>query len=233
MKMGQQKFSIKSSVGFSLTELMVVFVIIGILATMAIPRFREFIATSRQGEAKLNIGQISKLQHLHMTAKEKYVAFGAKPTTATATGAGAIGLVSTGSGAVGTSVCNTTEMKKLGFKASGCDNWRYSYWAITGRNNGVDRFMVGAYGPSVPDARIFPTCDGTAQEGTSAARTPFALAHKLGATAAGAGSGMTITGPVGGDTWVIDDQRKMQSDSLIPVCKGEGAKGENMGVVPP
>ena len=225
--------NIRSTAGFSLTELMVVFVIIGILATMAIPRFREFVATSRQGEAKLNLGQISKLQHLYMTAKEKYLAMGVAPTGHKQTGAAGIGLVTNAAGEKQASSCNTATMRKLGFKASGCEDWRYSYWVLTTNTGGVDRFVVGAFSPSTPSARIFPTCDGSTQEGgaTTLTRQPLTLDHSL--TTAIAGSTMTITAKNQGDTWMIDDQRKMQSDSLIPVCKGEGRKGENMGVVPP
>ena len=229
--MFHQKSSIKSSVGFSLTELMVVFVIIGILATMAIPRFREFIATSRQGEVKLNLGQFSKLQHLYMTAKEEYLAIGVAPTDVDTVGNATtgIGLVTNSSGEKQTSACNTADMKKIGFRAAGCANWRYSYWSLKTTTNGVDRFIIGAYGPSTPTTRIFPTCDGTKQEGTTTARSPVVLNHSLGATGSGAGTTMTITPQAGGDTWMIDDQRKMHSDSMIPVCKGESGTGHNIG----
>lgn len=53
---------IKSQVGFSLIELMIVVAIIGILATIAIPKFRSFQARARKAEAKTMLNQIYTLE---------------------------------------------------------------------------------------------------------------------------------------------------------------------------
>ena len=56
----QLKFSEQG--GFSLVELMIVVGIIGILATLAMPRFRQFQAKAKMGEAKNNLTHIYTLQ---------------------------------------------------------------------------------------------------------------------------------------------------------------------------
>ena len=49
---------IRNKKGFTLIELMIVVVIIGILASMAIPRFMRAATKTKQGEAKLVLKQI-------------------------------------------------------------------------------------------------------------------------------------------------------------------------------
>jgi type IV pilus assembly protein PilA len=58
---------VRSQHGFSLTELMIVVAIIGILAAIAIPKFMSFQARAKQSEAKAN------LVHIH-TAEMAYFA---------------------------------------------------------------------------------------------------------------------------------------------------------------
>lgn len=48
----------KNETGFSLIELMIVVVIIGILSTVAVPQYQNFQKKARQGEAKANLSGI-------------------------------------------------------------------------------------------------------------------------------------------------------------------------------
>ena len=55
----------KADKGFSLIELLVVGAIIGVLVTLAVPRYKAAVARSRQAEATNNLGTIRKLQEAY------------------------------------------------------------------------------------------------------------------------------------------------------------------------
>jgi prepilin-type N-terminal cleavage/methylation domain-containing protein len=62
----------KSQKGFTLIELMIVVVIIGILAALAIPRFMRATTKAKQSEAKQILKQIYTMQQTYKQANDTY-----------------------------------------------------------------------------------------------------------------------------------------------------------------
>ena len=66
----------RSQKGFTLIELMIVVVIIGILAALAIPRFMRATTKSKQSEAKMILKQIYVMEHAYRQEKDVYACNG-------------------------------------------------------------------------------------------------------------------------------------------------------------
>ena len=119
-----------SDSGLTLIELAVVVAIVGILATLAGPSFKMFIAKARQTEAKINLAHIETLQSSYMFEFDSYFS----------------GLDIGGA----SGKCATANKKnELGFRPKGCDRLRYNY-------SGSATTIANASGSG--DYRIFPGC---------------------------------------------------------------------------
>ena len=195
----------KKITGFSLLELMVVVAILGVLATVAVPRFNIFRARARQSESKTNLGVIYSLQEAFNIDHEKYydgiggaAGWGGTNMNSYATADGYRGH---GVG-IGSSDC---QENKLGFRMANCEKARYMYWMHEGNENS---FTAIAHGTSDQPGtkRIFPGCDGTDNDG---AETPGAggASVKMKCRAVTGGN----LDQAGGDTWCLDEARNLQN----------------------
>jgi prepilin-type N-terminal cleavage/methylation domain-containing protein len=72
----------KSNKGFTLIELMIVVVIIGILAALAIPRFMRSTTKAKQSEAKQLLKQIYTMQQAYRQEFDNYCLNGVTATAA-------------------------------------------------------------------------------------------------------------------------------------------------------
>ena len=59
-------------VGFSLVELMIVLSIVGVIVTLALPRFQQLQYRARQAEAKTNLNHIYLLQETYFSDNSSY-----------------------------------------------------------------------------------------------------------------------------------------------------------------
>jgi type IV pilus assembly protein PilE len=66
------RLSDQSMTGFSLTELMVVLVIIGVLVLLALPKLLPLVTRAKTTEAKLSLKQLYTLEQAHRFEKDRY-----------------------------------------------------------------------------------------------------------------------------------------------------------------
>ena len=123
---------------FSLPELIVVLVLIGILTTLGVSRYNAYVASARQAEAKVNLTHIASLQGIYRSQHLKY-------NTLSKVGAG---------GSCG----NNT----LGFRPQGCGDLRYGYECLPAKcDTSASAFEATAESraSSVADEQVYPGCD--------------------------------------------------------------------------
>ncbi|MDE3269351.1 MAG: type II secretion system protein [Pseudomonadota bacterium] len=123
--------------GFTLIELLVAVAIVGVLVTLALPRYKAQVARSRQGEAKVNLGTIRKLQESYWMYK----------ASIDGTGSYFGGLLG------GADKCGAADTKNaLGFRMQDCANAFYKYTAVNASNPKHTAITVKAH------AEIYPDC---------------------------------------------------------------------------
>lgn len=121
---------------FSLVELMAALAVVSVLTTLALPRYRLFIATSRQAEAHANLGIMATLQQsYHLEYSKYYMGFNM-----------GLGITS--------GLCTDTlnsKQNQLGFRVTKCEELYYNYAPSlihdAAANDGTN-----------PDLLIYPNC---------------------------------------------------------------------------
>lgn len=226
--MFHRKFSLKSSVGFSIPELMVVIVILGILASLAMPRLRAFIARSRQAEARNLLAQIHTLQQTHQNFHDQYASWDDGTNYAGVVGKSGNpclkAAVTAGTCSISTHTTRATCTNaggvwsptnpgafELGFKPQNCDDLRYGYWikVDVDTTTGKEHYVAYAYAPSDTTDRIFPTCTGDKGNRSDT------ITHRLGTT-----NLSDITATVSqGDLQAIDEDKRFYHSDIIPNCE--------------
>ena len=216
--MGNRSILKTKLVGFSLLELMVVVAILGILATVAVPRFNIFRARSRQAEAKSNLGVIFTLQESFNIEHEKYFdgkkdSWGGDDMLAvTRNNEKGVGYVKK------TLIAGTCGKNKLGFRMANCAAARYAY--MIGESSDTT-FLAIAHGFSADQEgkRIFPGCHGPHADDNKP-KTIRGAASELTAAkrCARDGSG---TERNEGDAWCLDEGRTLFNyRDIVEFCEG-------------
>ena len=128
---------VKGKAAFTLIELMAAVVIVGVLVALAVPRYRVFVAKSRQSEAAINLGIIAKLQQNYFNENDGSY----------------FGTLAMGKG-TSTGTCPTGDVNLLGFRVGDCNELRYHY---TSNTSGGGRALNDG---SVSTLLIYPGCSG-------------------------------------------------------------------------
>lgn len=134
-----------SEAGFSLIELMIVVGLIGVLTTMAIPRFQAFQAKAKMGEAKSLLSHLHTLEQSYQLDNNSYIGW-----------AGVYGRTAAGA----LNCTRPNEVRALGFKIEPCDGPvpRYGYSVV---NADTSKFEARA---QTGDGSQNLVCPGEAQQ---------------------------------------------------------------------
>lgn len=126
-------FTKRNTLGFTLVELLAAVAVVGVLATVAIPKYRAYIARSRSAEAKVNLGTILSLERSYFYEYDDHA-----PDASY--------------GNCEIDNCQDADKKNaLGFRAANCQELRYRYTSMGGSDFGANANST--------KCEIYPGCD--------------------------------------------------------------------------
>ena len=180
--------------GFTLTEMMVVLVIIGILTTLGGGVFFDLIAKARRAEAFTMLAHLDTQQKAYRLENGTYWLGGSGESLTNLT---KYGHLLSGAAAQKTPSCDTSN--GLNFYASNCEGLRYWYWVEVGNSYGYEAFAWARHKKT--DAIVYFGCipSTTGSGGT----------YPVGVEA----NGRTVTGSgqlgkaMAGDMFVVTDRQ--------------------------
>ena len=203
----------KAYAGFSMLELMIVVAILGVIATVAVPRFNIFRTRARQAEARNNVGVIFTLQESFNINHGRY--YNGESSNWGGTNmhnhANRDGYLGGSNYACSAALANNA----LGFRMANCEKSRYGYFIL---DAGEDHYMAIAYAPSdsTGEKRIFPGCNGSGAARAPGAANPTGIKEKCFKR-----PGTNNISYTDGDAWCVDESRNIENfRDITEFCDG-------------
>ncbi len=167
------KLNRPSFFGFSLIELMIVVVIIGVLAAIAIPQYGAYVRRSRTAEATANINSIAQYEEQYFSENNHYTKAGGNPVKVPTT---------SDTGGVLAFNSSDAEWTELGAIFTNNTQLRFQYRAFAGQFNSTGGSVSASYFNGYTDNMALNTSTTGTSGVCSHATVPAGTASYFGIT---------------------------------------------------